>query len=151
MANKYMKRCSTLTKQRNQNYSVVSPHTSQTSHHQKKPTNNESQTECGEKRNLFYTIGGVEADTETMENSMQVPLKIKNRITIWLSNPTPGHITGENYNSKRYTHPNVHCSTIYNSRTQKQLNCPSAEEWIKRIIFHYIYIIGLGLLSQKKE
>jgi len=48
---------------------------------------------------------------------MEVPSKIKNRITIWLSNPTPRHITGENYNSKKYMHPNVHCSTIYNSRT----------------------------------
>ena len=25
-------------------------------------------------------------------------------------------MTGENHNSKRYIHPNVHCSTIYNSQ-----------------------------------
>ena len=24
----------------------------------------------------------------------------------------PGHISGENHNSKRHMHPNVHCSTI---------------------------------------
>ena len=41
---------------------------------------------------------------------------LKNRSTVWSSNPTPGHISGENYNSKRYMHPNVHCSTIYNSQ-----------------------------------
>ena len=40
----------------------------------------------------------------------------KNRATIWSSNPTPVHISGENHNSKRYMHPNVHCSTIYNSQ-----------------------------------
>ena len=28
--------------------------------------------------------------------------KTKNRVTIWSSNPTPGHVCGENYNSKRY-------------------------------------------------
>ena len=38
-------------------------------------------------------------------------------------NPTPGHIAGENYNSKRYTHPNVHYSSIYNSQdTEATLN-----------------------------
>ena len=33
------------------------------------------------------------------------------------SNPTPGYISGKDENSKlkRYMHPNVHCSTIYNS------------------------------------
>ena len=28
----------------------------------------------------------------------------------------PGPIPGENHNLKRYMHPNVHCSTIYNSQ-----------------------------------
>ena len=32
------------------------------------------------------------------------------------SNPTPGHISGENSNSKRYMHPSVHSNTIYNSQ-----------------------------------
>ena len=31
-----------------------------------------------------------------------------------ICNPPPGHISRENSNSKRYMHPNVHCSTIYN-------------------------------------
>ena len=38
----------------------------------------------------------------TMENSMEVPQKTKDRVTIWSSNPTPGHISKENYKSKRY-------------------------------------------------
>ena len=29
------------------------------------------------------------------------------------------HIPGENHNSKRYMHPNVHCSTIYNSHVME--------------------------------
>ena len=44
--------------------------------------------------------------------------------------PTPGHIDGENRNSKRYMHPDIHCSTI-NSRTWKQPRCPLTEEPIK--------------------
>ena len=46
---------------------------------------------------------------------MEVPQKLKNRVTIGSSNPTPGHVSGQNCNSKRYMHPNVHGSTIYNS------------------------------------
>ena len=30
------------------------------------------------------------------------------RTTVWFRNPTLGHISGENYNSKRYTYSNVH-------------------------------------------
>ena len=36
---------------------------------------------------------------------------------MWSCNPTPGKIAGkdENSNSKRYTYPNIHSSTIYNN------------------------------------
>ena len=47
---------------------------------------------------------------------MEVPQKTKNRVVILSCNPTPGHVSRENYNSKRYRHLNVHSSTIYNSR-----------------------------------
>ena len=42
-------------------------------------------------------------------------LKTKNRASISSSNDACGHIYGENDNLKRYMHPSVHCSTIYNS------------------------------------
>ena len=38
---------------------------------------------------------------------------------IWSCNPTPGHISREDSNLKRYMHPNVHSSTIYNSQGTK--------------------------------
>ena len=46
---------------------------------------------------------------------------------------THGHIRGKdkNSNSKRYMHPSVHCSTIYNSQTWKQPKYPWTDEWIK--------------------
>ena len=51
----------------------------------------------------------------------EVPHKTKRRITIWSSNPTPGHISRQNYNSKRWMHlqPYVHSSTIHNSPNMK--------------------------------
>ena len=44
--------------------------------------------------------------------------KSKNKVIIWSSNPTPGHISriDENSNSKRYMYPNVLSCTIYNSQ-----------------------------------
>ena len=35
---------------------------------------------------------------------------------IWPNHPTLGHISRQNYNSKRYIHPYVHCSTSHNSQ-----------------------------------
>ena len=63
----------------------------------------------------------------------------KNGVTMWSSNPTPGHISGkdENSNSKKYNHPNIHSNSIYNSQIWKQPKCPLTNEWIK---MWYIYI-----------
>ena len=46
-------------------------------------------------------------------------IKLKSKATIWFNNPTPGHISRQNYNSKRYTHPYVHNGTIHNSQDMK--------------------------------
>ena len=45
-----------------------------------------------------------------MENSMEVPQKIKNRTNVWQSNSTSEHISkeNENRNGKRYMHHYVH-------------------------------------------
>ena len=47
---------------------------------------------------------------------MEVPQNTENITTIWSSNPTPGHISREDHNSKKYMHPSVHCHTTYNSQ-----------------------------------
>ena len=36
-----------------------------------------------------------------------------------------------NHNWKRHMYSNVHCSTIYNSRTCRQHRCVSTDEWIR--------------------
>ena len=70
------------------------------------------------KGNSLALLVGMYIDTATMENSMEVPQKTKNKVARSSSNPTPGHISisRENYNLKRYMHPYVHSSTIYNSQ-----------------------------------
>ena len=54
----------------------------------------------------------------TMENSMEVLQKIKNRTSIGVSNFTFGYLPKENNNTnlKRYMHSNVHCNIIYNNQ-----------------------------------
>ena len=40
----------------------------------------------------------------------------KLKIEYMIQQSHPGHMSGENRNSKRYMHPSVHCGTIYNSQ-----------------------------------
>ena len=43
-------------------------------------------------------------------------------------NPTPGHISREKYDPKKYVHPNVHHSTVYNSQDMEATYSPPTEE-----------------------
>ena len=45
-----------------------------------------------EKKELPYTVVGIETGEATMKNNMEFTSKAKNRVTIWYYNPTPGHI-----------------------------------------------------------
>lgn len=55
---------------------------------------------------------------QPLENTTEVPEKIKHKIIIWLSNPTSGYKPKsiQNRISKRYWHIHVHYSTIHNSQ-----------------------------------
>ena len=66
------------------------------------------------KGNANFQLGV--SDAAIMENNMEVPSKTKNRATVWPYSPTPGHISGEKRGPKAYMHPNIHCSTVYNSQ-----------------------------------
>ena len=83
-----------------------------------------------------------------MENTMEVPQKTKNRVTIWSSNPTLGHISTENSNSKRYMHPSVHSSTIYNSQHTEATQV-SIDRWMDKE--EVVHICNGILLNHKKE
>ena len=70
------------------------------------------------KRNPFAVLVGMQTGTTTMVDSIEVPQKIKNRITIWSSNHTTGYLPKEyeNTNFQGYMHPYVYCIIIYNSQ-----------------------------------
>ena len=51
-----------------------------------------------EKRNPFTLLVEMQTSTATLENSVEIPLKTRNRTTIQPSNPTPGHTHQGNQN-----------------------------------------------------
>ena len=61
----------------------------------KKSTNSKCGRGYAEKGFLLTVLVGMYVDTATMENSMEILSKTKNRVTVWLSNPTSGHISRE--------------------------------------------------------
>ena len=57
-------------------------------------------------------------NTATAKNTMEFPLKVKNRTAIWSSNATFDYISKVNVITilERYLHPRVLSSTIHNSQ-----------------------------------
>ena len=88
----------------------------------KKSTNYKCWRGCGEKRTLLYCWW-----EWTLVQPVWSFLKTL-RVAIWSSNPTPGHISGENHTLKRYMHPSVHCSSIYSNQDMGTAKCPSTDE-----------------------
>ena len=112
----------------------VSPYTCQNGPHQKN-LQTLSAWEGVEKREPSYTIDGNVNWYSHYGELFEVSLKTKsiNRIDIWPSNTTTGHIPRENHNSKRYMSPIFIAALFTIGRIWKQSQCPSTEKWIKKI------------------
>ena len=67
-----------------------------------------------EKREPSYTVDWNVSWCSHGGNSMEIPLKTKNRVIVCSNNLISGHTSRQNYNSKRYMYPNVHSSTVHN-------------------------------------
>ena len=82
-----------------------------------------------------------------MENTMEVPQKTKNSVAIWSSNRTPGNISAQSYNSKRYMHSYVHRSTIHNSQDMETTQM-TIDRWMDKEDVVHIYN---GILLRHKK
>ena len=80
---------------------------------------------------------------------MEVFQKPKNKITIWSSNPIPGHILRQNCNSRRYMHPYIHNSTTHNSQNMKTTKHSSIGDKEDAVhIYKGILVVVVYLLSR---
>jgi len=75
--------------------------------------------------------------------------KTKNVIIIPSSNPTPGPLSRENHDSKRYMYPSVTAALYTLAKTWKQPKCPPTEKWIKKM--WYIYTIEYYSALKRNE
>ena len=99
----------------------------------------------------FALLVGIQTGAPTLENSMEVPPKIKNRTTLQSSNCTTRYLS-KGYRcaiSKGHMHPSVYSSTIINSQIWKEPKCPPTDEWIKKRWF--IYTMEYYLAMRKNE
>ena len=83
---------------------------------------------------------------------MRVAQKVKNGTTVLSSNCTSGYISKENKNTKlkRYLHPNVRYSIIYNSQ-DKEAIWVSTEGWVDKEIVVCIYRMEYYSAIKKNE
>ena len=89
-----------------------------------------------------------------MENSMEVPSKIKNRTTTWFSNLTSGYIFKQNQISfwKRHLKSHAHCSTIHHSQNRKHPKCLSVNECIESVTeFYHVTTNTVSIINIKHK
>ena len=72
--------------------------------------------------NAFALLVGMQISVASMESSVKIPQKIKNRSAFSPSNPTSGNISEgtQNTNLKEHKHHYVHCNVIYNHQDMEE-------------------------------
>ena len=114
-----MKRCATspIIQEMPIKTTMRSPHTCQNGYDKKKDRRLQVLTRVWRKRNPWVLLVGMQTGAATMENTMEVPQKIKNRTTTQPRNSISGYLSeAKIITQKDVCIPHVHCSIIYNTQ-----------------------------------
>ena len=107
-------------------------------------------TRMWRKRNPHSLLVGLQTGAATLENSMEVPQKIKNRTTLPSTNCIARYLS-KGYRCavlKGHMHPNVYSSTINNSQSMERAQM-SIDWWMDKE--DVVYIFNGILLDNEKE
>ena len=98
-------------------------------------------TRMWRKRSLHALLVGMQTDAATVQNSLEVTQKIKNRGMLWSTNHTSMYFLPkyENTNSKGYMHSYVNCSIIYYSQSMEAARV-SINRWMDKEDVYIIHI-----------
>ena len=104
------------------------------------------------KRISFSLLVGMQTGATTLENSMEVPQKIKNRTTLRSSNCTTSYLSqGYKYAVlKEHMHPHVYSSTINNSQSMERARM-FIDGWMDKEDVVYMYTMEYYLAIKKNE
>ena len=104
------------------------------------------------KENCGALLVEMQISIASIKNSMRVPQKVKNRTTIWSSNPISGYIPNriEIRILRSYTYSHVYCSIIHNSQ-DIETTYMFIHKWVDKENVIYIYIFNKVLFSLKRE
>ena len=96
-------------------------------------------SEDTEKRELSCTVGGnIKTDTATMENSMEILQKTRNKkLPYNPAIPLQGKDPEKNIIEKDTCTPVFTAALFTIARTWKQPRCPSADEWVRKLWYMY--------------
>ena len=82
---------------------------------------------------------------------IELKIKIEHDPKIRLLGMYPKKQTHKHTTLKRYLHPTVHLSMIYNCQDMEEPKCSSTDEWIKVCVYIYMHTHNAILLSCKKQ
>ena len=94
----------------------------------------------GREENPHALLVRIQIGAVTVENGMQVHQKIQNITTTWSSNFGYLFEDNENTSKKRYLHPTSIAALFTIAKIWKQPKRPLTDEWIKKIVYTYIYM-----------